>query len=142
DSQQLFHLFEAFIGHGDGFMFLIHSEVAGINFGLTRRGIQFFSLRQLGDNSVDAIVFVGGFFAGAGDDQRRARLIDQDGVDFVHDRKVVAALYAVLEVELHVVAQVVEAELIVGAVGNVGAVGFAALVVIQVVDDYPNAQTQ
>ena len=40
---------------------------------------------------------------------------------------VVAALDAVLDVELHVVAQVVEAELVVGAVGDVGGVGVAAL---------------
>src|SRR5256885_8201170 len=36
----------------------------------------------------------------------------QDGVDFVHDREIVAALHVVREVELHVVAEVVEPELV------------------------------
>ena len=56
------------------------------------------------------------------DDERRARLVDQDGVDLVDDRVVQLALHVVLEPQLHVVAQVVEAELVVRAVGDVGAV--------------------
>jgi hypothetical protein len=64
--------------------------------------------------------------ARAGDDQRRARLVDQDRVDLVDDRVVEAALDALLGAEGHVVAQVVEAELVVGPVGDVGGVGLAA----------------
>ena len=63
----------------------------------------------------------------AGDDQRRAGLVDEDRVDLVHDREVVLALDAVLDRGGHVVAQVVEAELVVGAVGDVAGVGLAAL---------------
>jgi hypothetical protein len=54
----------------------------------------------------------------------------------------VAALHAVLELELHVVAQVVEAELVVGAVGDVGGVGGAALVVVEVVDDDADGEAE
>ena len=61
--------------------------------------------------------------AGTRDDERRPRFVDQDAVDLVDDREVVAALHVVREVELHVVAQVVEAELVVRAVGDVAAVG-------------------
>ena len=43
--------------------------------------------------------------------------------DLVHDAEVVPALHAVLQANGHVVAQVVEAELGVGAVGDVGGVG-------------------
>ena len=46
------------------------------------------------------------------------------------------------EVELHVVAQVVEAELVVGAVGDVGGVGFAALLVVQIVHDDADGQAE
>ena len=63
----------------------------------------------------------------AGDDQRGARLVDEDRVDLVHDGEVVLALDAVLEAQRHVVAQVVEAELVVRAVGDVGGVRHAAL---------------
>ena len=62
----------------------------------------------------------------AGDDQRRARLVDEDRVDLVHDREGVAALDGVLERDGHVVAQVVEAELGVRPVGDVGGVGLVA----------------
>ncbi len=53
-----------------------------------------------------------------------------------------AALHAILDLELHVVAQVVEAELVVGAVGDVGAVGFAALLVAEVVDDDADGEAE
>ena len=45
-------------------------------------------------------------------------------------------------VKLHVVAQVVEAELVVGAVGDVGGVGFAALFVVEVVHDDADAESE
>ena len=73
------------------------------------------------------VVLVGRFLAGAGNDQRGAGFVDQDGIDFVDDGEVVPALHAIVQVELHVVAQVVEAEFVVGAVGDVGSIGFAAL---------------
>ena len=52
----------------------------------------------------------------AADDERRARLVDQDRVDLVDDRVVQRALRVLERAELHVVAQVVEAELVVLAV--------------------------
>ena len=61
-----------------------------------------------------------------GDDQRRARLVDQDGVGLVDDGEVVPALHQVGRVPGHVVAQVVEAELVVRAVGDVARVLRAA----------------
>ena len=63
---------------------------------------------------------------GAGNDQRRARLVDEDGVDFVHDAVPVVALDLVLLARGHaVVAEVVEAELARGAVGDVAAIHLA-----------------
>ena len=99
-------------------------------------------LDQLGDDFVDLVVLVGGFLGGAGNDQRGARFVDEDGVDFIDDREVMAALDAIREVVLHVVAQVVEAELVVGAVGDVCAVGGAALLVVEIVHDYADGEAQ
>ena len=79
---------------------------------------------------------------GPGDDQRGAGLVDQNRVDLVDDGEVVAALDAVLERVGHVVAQVVEAELVVGAVGDVGGVGDAALVGGHLRQDHADVQTQ
>ena len=62
----------------------------------------------------------------ARDDERRARLVDEDRVDLVDDRVEVAALDEVLLAPRHVVAQVVEAELVVRAVRDVGVVLLAA----------------
>ena len=63
----------------------------------------------------------------AADDQRRARFINQDRVHFVHDGVVMAALDLLLFARGHaVVAQIIEAELGVGAVGDVAVVLLAA----------------
>src|SRR6266403_933310 len=97
---------------------------------------------QLGDDFVDLEIFVGGFFGWAGDDQRGARLVDQDGVNFVDDGEVMAALNAVGEVVLHGVAKIVETEFVVGAVGDVGSVSGAALLVVQVVHDYADGEAE
>jgi len=75
--------------------------------------------REAGELEVPALVLLGR----AGNDQWGSRLVDQDGVDLVDDREVVATLHEILEGPRHVVAQIVETELVVGAVGDVGQVG-------------------
>ena len=84
---------------------------------------------------VDLAVEIGAVFGGPGDDQRGARLVDQNRVGLVDDREVELALHVVLQAELHVVAQVVEAELVVLPVGDVRVVRVLALLVRQVVQD-------
>ena len=97
---------------------------------------------QFRDDFVDAVVLVGRFIARTGNDERCPRLVDQNRVDFVHDRVMVRTLRAMREIELHIVAQVVEAEFVVGAVGNIRAVRLAAFVVVQSVLDHPDAQSK
>ena len=80
--------------------------------------------------------------AGPGDDQRRARLVDQDRVHLVDDGEGQAALHAILEAVGEVVAQVVEAELVVGAVGDVAGVGGALLRRVLRVLDHPDGEAQ
>ncbi len=99
-------------------------------------------LDQFGDDLIHAVILVGGFLGGAGNDQRGARFVDEDGVDFVNHAKVVAALDAILQIVLHVVAEVVEAELVVGAEGDVGGISRAALRVIEVVHDHAHREAQ
>ena len=62
------------------------------------------------------------------DDERRAGLIDEHRVNLIHNREVMLALHQKLRIGGHVVAQVVKAKLVVGAIGDIGEVGFAALV--------------
>src|ERR1700758_1091538 len=116
NAKQLFDFFPAFIGDRNGLVLLVYHEVASELLGLAGGGIEFLAFLQLGDDAVNAFVFVGGFFARSADDERGARFVNQDGVDFVDDGVVEASLNAILQVELHVVAQVIEAEFVVRAV--------------------------
>ena len=78
----------------------------------------------------------------AGDDQRRARFVDQDRVHLVDDGEIERPLDHLRARIFHVVAQVIEAELVVGAVGDVGVVGGAALLVAEVGDDHPDGHAE
>ena len=127
DAEEALDLFPAFVGDGDGACFLVDDEVAGVGLGLD--GLGELAELELRDDDVDADVLVGGLVGGAGDDERRAGFVDEDGVHFVDDAEVLTALDHVGELKLHVVAEVVKAELVVGAVGDVGGVGVAALLV-------------
>ncbi len=98
--------------------------------------------REPGDDAIDFVIEIGGLFGWTRDDQRRPRLVDEDAVHFVDDREVVAPLHVLREVELHVVAQVVEAELVVGAVGDVAAVGDLPLQIGEVVLDDPDGHAE
>ncbi len=90
------------------------------------------------DDAIDFVVEIGRLFSRSGNNQRRPRLVDQDAVHFVDDREAMASLHVVREFELHVVAQVVEAKLIIRAVGDVAAVRDLAFGVVQLVLDHAN----
>ena len=62
--------------------------------------------------------------------------------DLVDDGVMVPALHHGLERMAHVVAQIVEAELVVGAVGDVAGIGVAALRVVQAGHDHAHAQAE
>ena len=91
---------------------------------------------------VDGVVEIRAVVERAGDDQRRARLVDQDRVHLVDDGVDMAALHHVLEPVLHVVAQIVEAELVVGAVGDVARIGGLALLVVEPVHDHADGEPE
>jgi hypothetical protein len=99
-------------------------------------------LLQLRHEGIDGVVEVRTIVERAGDDQRRARFVDQDRVDFVDDRVIVPALDHVLQAVLHVVAQIVEAVFVVSAVGDVAGVGRLALGVVEAVHDHAGGHAQ
>ena len=99
-------------------------------------------LAQARHVAVDLAVQLGAVLGRPGDDQRRARLVDQDAVDLVHDAEVERPLDHRLAREFHVVAQVVEAELVVGAVGDVGGVGLLARGIVQSGHDAADGQPE
>ena len=101
------------LGDGDGALLLVGLVVA----------LAVFAALQPGDQRGEVGVPLEVQLDRTADDQRRPRLVDEDRVDLVDDREVVAALHELVGAQRHVVAQVVEAELVVGAVGDVGGVG-------------------
>ncbi len=121
-AQHVLDALRAGLGQGNGLELLVLVVGLGI-------------LHQLLHHRVHLPVKVGTVLGGAGDDERRARLVDQDAVDLVDDAVGEVALDHVLQAILHVVAKVVEAELVVGAVGDVGGVGGPALPVVEPVHD-------
>ncbi|MNJ12528.1 hypothetical protein D3C77_67210 [compost metagenome] len=82
-------------------------------------------LLEARDQLVDLDVQLGAVFGLAGDDQRSPRFVDQDGVDFVDHGEIQLTLEFLFHAERHVVAQVVETEFVVGAVGDIGSIGRA-----------------
>ena len=115
------------LGQGDGTGLFVHDVVA------RRLGLDLGQLAfddggralELGNDPIDLVVPIGRAFGGAGDDERRPRLVDEDRVDLVHDGVVMLALNHLLQVEPHVVPEVVEAELVVRAVRDVGVIRLA-----------------
>ena len=98
--------------------------------------------REHGGHGVHPHVQFGVFLGRTGDDQRRARLVDQDRVHLVDDGVEQLALHARRGVIHHVVAQVVEAVLVVGTVGDVGLIGSPLLVGRLLGHDDAHRQTQ
>ena len=74
---------------------------------------------QPGDEFIDLVVLVGRLLGRTTDDQRRTGLIDENRVHFVNNRVTVSRLNTVLLRIFHVVTKVIEAKLVVGAVGHI-----------------------
>ena len=115
DAERLLDFVGTVVGEGDAFVLEVGYVVL---LGLEPR-------HDLGEGAID----VAGLLCRATDDERGPGLVDEDAVDLVDDGEVigrVATLHLTLEVGDHVVAEVVEAEFVVSAVGDVGVVDVLA----------------
>ncbi len=119
-QEQFLDVLVAFVRQVDLLALLVRPVVALALLGVLRL--------QARNELVDARIELGAFLGRAGNDQRRARFVDQDRVHLVHDRERERALHAVLEPEREVVTQVIEAEFVVRAVGYVRRVGHALFI--------------
>ena len=63
-------------------------------------------------------------------------------IDLVDDRVLERPVDHLLQPEFHVVAQIVEAQLVIRAIGDVAAIGFLPLVIVQLVDDDADTQAE
>ena len=93
------------------------------------------ALLQVADGLRHDAVVVRRLRAGARDDERRARLVNEDGVHLVDDRIVQVTLHHLALGEHHVVAQIVKAELVVRAERHVGGIRRLALGEVHVMCD-------
>ena len=126
-TERLLHLLHADFGQIDGALLFVELVI-------------FF--RQIRNEGVDGVVEFRAIVERAGNNQRRARFVDQDRVHFVDDGVSMAALHHILEPVLHIVAQIIEAELVIGAVGDVAVVSLLALLVVDTVHDDAGGQTE
>ena len=98
---------------------------------------------ELFDERLEPVVLVGGDGCRTADNERGSGLVDEDRIYFVHDRKKVPALDLLLAAGGHaVVAEVVEAELAVGPVGDVALILGAAVFRRLVVLDHPHGEPE
>ena len=107
--------------------FFVHPIIAFAFFG--------FLADKLGGDGVHNLIELHVVVGLAGDNQRSTRFVNQNGVHFVHYGKIQFALNFVVLVGYHIVAQIVETEFVVGAVGNVGAVGVLTVKRLHIGDD-------
>ncbi len=126
-SEHLFKMDIALLGQRAGALLLVELVVFGESSGM---------------NLLTGVVEVRLVVHRAGDDERGTGLVHQNRVNLVDDREIVPALYHLGQMILHVVAQIVEAEFVVGGVGHVARVGGAAFLVGQAVDDDARGQAQ
>ena len=98
-------LFHAVLGQGGGTGLFV-DDIIALDHVHFLFGVHLFNLVHLEGfgKSVRLRIQIGGFVALAGDDQRGTRLVDEDGVHFVNDGKMMTTLYFILFINDHVVA--------------------------------------
>ena len=150
--EQIVDLVHTFVGERNALALFVELVVSNLSGSLFRSHVNFVRVvvccRILGNFGeltnvfVYFMIFVCVVFALAADDERCSCFIDEDGVDFVDDTIVEAALNLAFCVYLHVVAQVVEAEFVVRSVCKVACVCGASCVVVHVAQNAADRLTQ
>src|ERR1700722_18387883 len=91
---------------------------------------------------IDFYIEIGGIFGRARDNERGARLVDQNAIDLVNDCIIEWALYKITVSEFHIVAQVIKTEFVVGAIGNIGGVGLPTFIIVEAMHDAANRKAE
>ena len=128
DPKRGFSLCGAVFSKNNAFFLLLH-RIVGLVF-------------QARDEAVGLFIHICRLVALAGNDQRGARFINQDGVNLVNHGIVMSALHHIAAVDHHVVAQIIKAHLVIRAVGDIAGIRHAPLFSAQIMDDDANAHPQ
>src|ERR687896_137970 len=127
-AEGLLNLLYTALGRGYLLLFLVHLVV--------------FAALQARDYGGETVVDVGGGLPHTRGDERGACLVDQDRVDLVHYPEVELALHELVWRSRYVVPEVVEAELRVRAVGDIGVVGDLPLVEVHALLDEADLEAE
>ena len=100
------------------------------------------SLKQVGYRGAELLVVFDGIIHRTGNDQRRPCFVYEDAVHLVNYGIIEFSLHAILAVKFHIVPQIVEAELVVRAIGYVGTISLLPLLVVEIMKYYPRAQAE
>ncbi len=105
------------------------NDIVGIHIIVAFLLIQFFyhKFSHGARQSLGLFVKVGSRLSGARNNQRCSRLVNENGIHLVHNGKYMPALRHLLLIYDHVIPQIIESELIVGSIGNIGTVSFLFL---------------
>ena len=132
DAEISFGFGNALVGEHNGFLLLLDDEIA--------RAVLVLFLPDRARESVGLLVDVARLLPSARNDERGARLVDENGVHLVDYGEIEFALHLLFLLDHHVVAQEVEAQFVVGAVGYVAVVRRALGVGHAALFDYADGQ--
>ena len=110
-------------------VFLVNTVIAGAIF--------FLLTHQLWHQFVHADINVHIIFSLARNNQRCTRLIDQNGIHLIHDGIIQFTLKALTGMGSHIVAQIIKAKFVVGAVGYIRTVSSLLIGMVHLRQNYP-----
>ena len=135
DSRQnLLGVLVPLLGQGNLVVFLVHPVIAFALFG--------FLTHQMRRHLVHDFIKLDIVVRLAGNNQRRARFVNQNRVHLINHGKVQIALHFAVHVFHHVVAQIIEAEFVVRAVGDIGGISHLAFGGHLVAQNHAHGQIQ
>ena len=126
--KQFFHFGNACFRRSHGFLLFINGVI--------------FILFQFRHQFGHDIVIIRRLLSRAGNNQRCAGFIDENGVHFIDEAVVQRSLHHLIQGCDHIVTEVVEAEFIIRSVGNIGIIGNLSLIEIKVMDNEAYRETQ
>ena len=137
----LLKLFVPFFEKLDLTILLVDGEVPGLlRFRLLPRPRR--PGREGSHELIDLTIEGRGILRGPRNNQGGASLVDENGVDFIDDGEEAIPLDLILRREGHVVPEIVKAELVVCAVGDIGEIGGALLRALLPRAHYPHGQAE
>ena len=128
DAQHFFCLGNTLFGRCYLFLFFINSVIL--------------ALFHVGNNTGQNLIQLGGFFTGAGDNQRGTRFVNQDTVDLIDNTVIQLTLNHLIFINYHVITQIVKAEFVICTVSNICSISSLTIWEIHIMHNQTYRQTE